>query len=134
MSESGREMNNMKETLSEETSEDKAPQKNQDDNSEKDSDFPTRIVFQVYNTKARKLEPYGTMRWNGEEWEAEEDNIYGSVKGLTDEIRGFGGKILTKKNRDFYKPFWHTPPTGWRVDVYPVPPQYRQRTDDEAAR
>ncbi len=65
------------------------------------------------------------MCWNGQEWEVEEDNKYRSIAAMTGEIRGFAGRILTRKDRDFYMPFWHTPTTGWRVVVEPVPHPYR---------
>jgi hypothetical protein len=102
------------------------------DGSGDDSALPTRIVFQVFNTKTHELEPYGSMRWNGEEWEVEEENRFGTMRAMTNEVKGFGGRILTKKDRDFYMPFWHTPTTGWRVDVYPVPVPYRKGGKDKS--
>lgn len=86
---------------------------------------PNRIIFTVFNTKTQKLEPYGSMRWSGKEWEVEEDNRYRSIAAMLHEIKGFGGRILTRKDREFYMPFWHTPTTGWKVDVEPVPHHYR---------
>ena len=91
------------------------------------ADQPKRIVFQQFNTKTQSLEPYGSMLWNGEEWEVEEDNKFHSIAALLDDHKGFGGQILTKKDRDFYMPFWHTPTTGWKVDIEPVPHHYRSQ-------
>ncbi|MGA2222979.1 MAG: hypothetical protein ABSH41_00875 [Syntrophobacteraceae bacterium] len=88
------------------------------------SDQPKRITFSRFNTKTQKLEPYGSMCWNGQEWEVEEENRYCSIAAMLDETKGFGGRILTKKDRGFYQPWWHTPTTGWRVDVDPIPRPY----------
>lgn len=91
------------------------------------TDQPKRITFSRFNTRTQKLEPYGSMRWNGQEWEVEEDNRYHSIAAMVEEVKGFGGQILTKKDRDFYQSWWHNPTTGWRVEVEPIPRAYRSQ-------
>jgi len=94
--------------------------------------LPSYLQFHKWDASTNNFMASGTIHWTGTEWEpvGDKDQHFYQMEYLLSKERSFSDAIYSKNDHDFYKPFYHMPSSGTKVEISYVNPLSTTNTKD----